>query len=95
MNEFNKMIEEKKENAWSQFGDYRVAQIACDVLDRVDEETATADMSEAMLESMDCTLIYTSDQWEIIQYYMSPDEIGEGKTLSDIMMDFFEDIMRL
>lgn len=95
MNEFYKMIEEMKEKAWSQFGDYRVAQIACGVLDRVDEETAIADMSEAILDSMDCTLIYTSDQWEIIQYYMNPEEIGDGKTLSDIMMEFYEDLMRL
>ena len=95
MNEFNKMIEQMKENAWSQFGYNKLAEIACDVLDRVDEETATADMAEAILDAMDCTLIYTSDQWEIIQYYMNPEEIGEGKTLSDVMMEFYEDLMRL
>lgn len=95
MNEFNKMIEEMKENAWSRFEDYRVAQIACDVLDRLEEEDMEQDKCEAILQAIDDELIYTSDQWELIKYYMNPDEIGEGKTLSDIMMDFFEDLMRL
>lgn len=94
MKEFNKMIEEMKENAWVNF-DWKVAEIACAVLDRLDEEEMEADKCEAILSAIDDELIYTHDQWTLIQYYMNPDEIGEGKTLSDVMMDFFEDLMRL
>ena len=94
MNEFNKMIEEMKENAWTQF-DWQVAQIACDVLDRLEEEDMEQDKCEAILQAIDDELIYTSEQWSLIQYYMSPDEIGRGKTLSDVIMEFFEDLMRL
>jgi hypothetical protein len=94
MNKFNNMIEEMKENAWKHFG-WRLAEIACSVLDRLDEEEMEKDKCEAILSAMDDELIYTSDQWEIIQYYMNPDEIGQGKTLSDVMMEFFEELMRL
>lgn len=91
--EMEKVIEEKKENAWNKFG-WKVAQIACDILDRIDPEEAAQDFLEALVCEIDSTLIYINDQWQVIQEYINPDEIG-SVSFSEVMERFLEDMMTL
>lgn len=41
-----------------------------DVVDRIDEEDI--DSTDAILESIDSTIIYTNQMWQILQYYCDP-----------------------
>ena len=91
--EMKKVIEEKKENAYHKFS-YEVANIACDILDRIDPEEAAQDFLEVLVCEIDSALIYTYDQWQVIQEYINPDEIG-SISFSEVMDRFVEDMMTL
>lgn len=91
--EIEKVIEEKKENTWHKFS-WKVAQIACDILDRIDPEEAAQDFLEALVCEINSALIYTNDQWQVIQEYINPDEIG-SVSFSEVMDRFIEDMMTL
>ena len=54
------------------FGYGEVAQIAQNVLNRIDEEEET-DLSQAIIDAVYSELIYTSDQWAVIAYYSEPE----------------------
>ena len=43
-----------------------------DMLDRIDEDELKNDPYEAVSEAMDSGLIYTADEWTMIEHYCTP-----------------------
>ena len=86
MNEIK--IEEIKKNIIKKFNyNSDIIDIARNIVDRMDEVS-----EDELNQCMDDELIYTSDIWTVIQYYITPDELGNS-SLSDIFMYFYEDIL--
>lgn len=81
-------IEEIKKNIIKKF-DYNsdIIDIARNIIDRMDEIS-----EDELNQCMDDELIYTSDIWTVIQYYITPSELG-NTLLSDVFMYFYEDIL--
>lgn len=81
-------IEEIKKNIIKKFNyNSDIIDIARNIIDRMDE-----DSEDELNQCMDDELIYTSDIWKVIQYYITPAELG-NTSLSDVFMYFYEDIL--
>ena len=86
MNEIK--IEEIKKNIIKKFNyNSDIIDIARNIVDRMDEVS-----EDELNQCMDDELIYTSDIWTVIQYYITPAELGNS-SLSDVFMYFYEDIL--
>ncbi|NCC99895.1 MAG: hypothetical protein EOL95_09395 [Bacteroidia bacterium] len=78
--------EEKKEQARKFFNyDNNIIAIAENVFDRMEENT-----SEELDNAINDELIYTEDQWKIIEYYFNPND--ENINLYDAFENFKNDI---
>jgi hypothetical protein len=68
-------------------GDF--AGIAENVLSRIDADEIEKDPYEAVLQAMDDELIYTEDQWAMIEYYCTP----QNADFNGAWEDFANDLM--
>lgn len=68
-------------------GDF--AGIAENVLSRIDADEIEKDAYEAVLQAMDDELIYTEDQWAMIEYYCTP----QNADFNGAWEDFANDLM--
>lgn len=57
---------------YNHFSSEKILGIAENVLSRMDMENVKEDYYEELSSCMDDALIYTEDQWAIIEYYCTP-----------------------
>lgn len=77
----------KKESILEKFGCGNLANIAYNVFERVDSETADEDIGDAIIDALNDELIYYSDQWEVVAAYSSPDEPLSISEASELFLD--------
>lgn len=63
--------------------------LAENILDRIDVDTYREDAYEAVWQAMDEGLIYTADQWTMLEYYCTP----TNASFEDAWNDFENDLM--
>lgn len=59
---------------YDQFGYGDMAGLAENILDRIDVDDVKDDAYEALYQAMDDGMIYTKDQWTMIEYYCTPQD---------------------
>lgn len=67
---------------WYNYG--KMAGVACDIIDRLpsDQDIITYD---DIFHAIDEGLIYTEDQWSVIEWYCTP---YENRCINDVICDF-------
>ena len=68
------------------FNNNEMANIAEDIIDRMDEQTL-----DEIYNCIDDSLIYTDDQWEVLKYYFSINELTEN-SFNEAIEQLAEDI---
>ena len=68
------------------FNNNEMANIAEDIIDRMDEQTL-----DEIYNCIDDSLIYTADQWEVLKYYFSINELTEN-SFNEAIEQLAEDI---
>lgn len=59
---------------YNEFGYNDMAGLAENILDRIDVDDVKEDAYEALYQAMDVGMIYTKDQWTMIEYYCTPQD---------------------
>ena len=74
--------------------DFNFLDLVADLIDRIDE-IETCDAYEAVNEAIDEGLIYTADQWRVIEWYCTPDKanyLDAIESLTDDLVAIVEEI---
>ena len=71
-------------------GGEEVYGIAENIISRVDTFEDDDEISDLIIDALNDELIYYRDQWDVIEFYSTPED---GRTLSDCCDDFINDIL--
>lgn len=80
------------EKAAEIFGYGEIRVIADNIINRIEDIENEEDLNGALYQSLDDSLIYYSDQWEVIAAYSSP---TSPVSISEACIEFFDDMMRI
>ncbi len=72
------------------FPDWKVADIAQNILDRMDDEYYEEGFEEDILNCLDAELIYTDDQWAILAGYCTPQEANFTDAMEEFQINLFD-----
>lgn len=74
---------------YNEFGYNDLAGLAESIFNRIDVDDYKADAYEALFQAMDEEMIYTKDQWTMIEYYCTP----QNADFNGAWEDFANDLM--
>ena len=78
----------KEARKWYNYG--KMAGVACDIIDRLPSE---GDITyDDIFQAIDEGLIYTEDQWTVIEWYCTP---YENRSINDVICDFCDELLSI
>lgn len=79
----------EKFDIYKKFNNSEMEEIASAVIDRVMDADEDVDTWDKVLDAINDELIYTSDQWKIVEYYCTPDTADYDVAMTNFIDDIY------